>query len=70
MKRSWPACPQCGSTRGCRAISTEERKGYVYRRRQCRDCKHRFSTYERLIVTTQQPVQRTADLQMAAVANA
>lgn len=39
-------CPQCG----CKAYVIDRRKAraFIYRRRQCQVCHHRFTSYERI----------------------
>lgn len=44
------ACPQCGNTGSDVKDSRSREDGnYIRRRRMCRGCEHRFTTYERVV---------------------
>ena len=46
-------CPHCQSEEGTKVIdTTHDSRGGVRRRRQCKQCSQRFSTYERPILAT------------------
>jgi transcriptional repressor NrdR len=46
-------CPHCQSERGTKVIdTTHDTRGGVRRRRECKKCRERFSTYERPILAT------------------
>lgn len=46
-------CPYCQSDNGSKVIdTTHDTRGGVRRRRQCKHCKQRYSTYERPILAT------------------
>lgn len=46
-------CPHCQSEKGTRVIdTTHDARGGVRRRRECKQCGKRFSTYERAILST------------------
>ena len=46
-------CPHCQSESGTRVVdTTHDRRGGVRRRRECKQCQQRFSTYERAILAT------------------
>ena len=46
-------CPHCQSDKGTKVIdTTHDNRGGVRRRRECKQCKMRFSTYERAILST------------------
>jgi len=45
-------CPHCESENIHVIDTTHDSKGGIRRRRECEDCKQRFSTYERLILST------------------
>src|SRR5512139_1866250 len=45
-------CPYC-QTENSRVIdTTHDSRGGIRRRRECENCKHRFSTYERAVLAT------------------
>ncbi len=44
-------CPYCGSEKTRVIDTTADMKGGIRRRRQCPECKQRFSSYERLVLT-------------------
>jgi transcriptional repressor NrdR len=50
-------CPYCGSP-DSRVIDTRDARGAVRRRRACKDCGRRFTTYERAILGAPQVVKR------------
>ena len=46
-------CPHCQSESGTRVVdTTHDSRGGVRRRRECKQCMQRFSTYERAILAT------------------
>jgi transcriptional repressor NrdR len=46
-------CPHCQSEAGSKVIdTTHDNRGGVRRRRECKECGQRFSTYERSILAT------------------
>ena len=46
-------CPHCQSDKGTKVIdTTHDQRGGVRRRRECKQCTMRFSTYERAILAT------------------
>lgn len=46
-------CPHCQSNKGTKVIdTTHDHRGGVRRRRECKQCSMRFSTYERAILAT------------------
>jgi transcriptional repressor NrdR len=46
-------CPHCHSDKGTRVVdTTHDSRGGVRRRRECKQCNQRFSTYERAILAT------------------
>lgn len=45
-------CPHCESVSTKVIDTTHDSKGGIRRRRECEDCKQRFSTYERAILST------------------
>ena len=45
-------CPHCESENSKVIDTTHDSKGGIRRRRECEDCKQRFSTYERAILST------------------
>ena len=46
-------CPHCQSDNGTKVIdTTHDSRGGVRRRRECKTCSNRFSTYERAILAT------------------
>ncbi len=46
-------CPYCGATNASRVIDTShDSRGGIRRRRECKNCGERFSTYERAILAT------------------
>ena len=46
-------CPHCQSEKGTKVIdTTHDSRGGVRRRRECKHCGKRFSTYERAILST------------------
>ncbi|MCD6401263.1 MAG: transcriptional repressor NrdR [Anaerolineales bacterium] len=45
-------CPHCKSENTKVIDTTHDSKGGIRRRRECEDCKQRFSTYERAILST------------------
>ncbi len=46
-------CPHCLSDQGTKVIdTTHDNRGGVRRRRECKACKKRFSSYERAILST------------------
>ena len=46
-------CPHCQSDQGTKVIdTTHDNRGGVRRRRECKQCTMRFSTYERAILAT------------------
>ena len=45
-------CPYCNYERSRVVDTTHDSRGGVRRRRECRECKQRFSTYERTILAT------------------
>lgn len=46
-------CPHCQSENGTQVIdTTHDNRGGIRRRRQCKNCTQRFSTYERPILST------------------
>ena len=45
-------CPYCNHERSRVVDTTHDARGGVRRRRECRECKQRFSTYERTILAT------------------
>jgi transcriptional repressor NrdR len=46
-------CPHCQSERGTKVVdTTHDSRGGVRRRRECKQCLQRFSTYERAILAT------------------
>jgi transcriptional repressor NrdR len=46
-------CPHCLSDKGTRVVdTTHDSRGGVRRRRECKQCNQRFSTYERAILAT------------------
>ena len=46
-------CPHCLSDKGTKVIdTTHDQRGGVRRRRECKHCGNRFSTYERAILAT------------------
>ena len=45
-------CPYCENERSRVVDTTHDARGGVRRRRECRSCKQRFSTYERPILAT------------------
>ena len=46
-------CPHCQSDEGTKVIdTTHDNRGGVRRRRECKQCEKRFSTYERAILAT------------------
>lgn len=51
-------CPFCQSEESKVLDTTHDARGGVRRRRECIDCRHRFSTYERPILATPLIVKR------------
>lgn len=51
-------CPYCSGENSRVIDTTHDAKGGVRRRRVCKGCKHRFSTYERAIRATPMLVKR------------
>jgi transcriptional repressor NrdR len=46
-------CPHCHSEKGTKVVdTTHDSRGGVRRRRECKQCHQRFSTYERAILAT------------------
>lgn len=46
-------CPHCHSEKGTKVVdTTHDSRGGVRRRRECKQCQQRFSTYERAILAT------------------
>jgi len=46
-------CPHCQSNKGTKVIdTTHDSRGGIRRRRECKKCEQRFSTYERAILST------------------
>ena len=45
-------CPYCNSERSRVVDTTHDARGGIRRRRECRECIQRFSTYERTILAT------------------
>ena len=45
-------CPHCESENTHVIDTTHDTRGGIRRRRECEDCKQRFSTYERAILST------------------
>ncbi|MGD8456249.1 MAG: transcriptional regulator NrdR [Anaerolineales bacterium] len=46
-------CPHCHSENGTKVVdTTHDSRGGVRRRRECKQCQQRFSTYERAILAT------------------
>jgi transcriptional repressor NrdR len=46
-------CPHCHSDKGTKVVdTTHDSRGGVRRRRECKQCNQRFSTYERAILAT------------------
>jgi transcriptional repressor NrdR len=46
-------CPHCQSEKGTKVVdTTHDSRGGVRRRRECKQCHQRFSTYERAILAT------------------
>ena len=45
-------CPHCESENSKVIDTTHDSKGGIRRRRECKDCDQRFSTYERAILST------------------
>ncbi len=46
-------CPHCQSQIGSKVIdTTHDSRGGIRRRRQCKDCEQRYTTYERSILAT------------------
>jgi len=45
-------CPHCESDNTHVIDTTHDARGGIRRRRECEDCSHRFSTYERAILST------------------
>jgi transcriptional repressor NrdR len=46
-------CPHCQSEKGTKVVdTTHDSRGGVRRRRECKQCSQRFSTYERAILAT------------------
>ena len=45
-------CPHCESDNSHVIDTTHDARGGIRRRRECEDCKQRFSTYERAILST------------------
>ena len=46
-------CPHCQSEKGTKVVdTTHDSRGGVRRRRECKQCNQRFSTYERAILAT------------------
>lgn len=46
-------CPHCQSDKGTKVIdTTHDSRGGIRRRRECKKCEQRFSTYERAILST------------------
>jgi transcriptional repressor NrdR len=50
-------CPYCGSS-ASRVIDTRDARDAIRRRRVCKDCGQRFTTYERAILGAPQVVKR------------
>ena len=50
-------CPYCGSS-DSRVIDTRDARDAIRRRRVCKDCGQRFTTYERAILGAPQVVKR------------
>ena len=50
-------CPHCGSGT-TNVIDTREAHDAIRRRRVCRDCRQRFTTYERAVLSAPQVVKR------------
>jgi transcriptional repressor NrdR len=51
-------CPHCESENSKVIDTTHDSKGGIRRRRECEDCKQRFSTYERAILSTPMIVKK------------
>ena len=51
-------CPHCSSENTKVIDTTHDSKGGIRRRRECEDCKKRFSTYERAILSTPLIIKR------------
>jgi transcriptional repressor NrdR len=51
-------CPQCGHFKTRVIDTTHDMHGGIRRRRECEKCTHRFSTYERAVMTTPMIVKR------------
>ncbi|MEA4812804.1 MAG: transcriptional regulator NrdR [Anaerolineaceae bacterium] len=51
-------CPYCQSEESSVVDTTHDSQGGIRRRRECVDCHQRFSTYERVILTTPLIVKR------------
>lgn len=50
-------CPYCGHE-DSRVVDTRETSGGIRRRRECKKCQQRFTTYERVVVHALQVVKR------------
>lgn len=50
-------CPYCGSA-ASRVIDTRDARNAIRRRRVCKDCGQRFTTYERAVLGAPQVVKR------------
>ncbi len=58
QRRSCMRCPHCESENTRVIDTTHDAKGGIRRRRVCEDCDHRFSTYERPVLSTPLIIKR------------
>jgi len=56
-------CPICQSTAGTRVVSTSHVAGCIRRRRECKDCRHRFSTEERVVTSSPLLIKRNGQVE-------
>ncbi|RMF82150.1 MAG: transcriptional repressor NrdR [Chloroflexi bacterium] len=56
-------CPICQSTAGTRVVSTSHVAGCIRRRRECKDCSHRFSTEERVVTSSPLLIKRNGQVE-------
>jgi hypothetical protein len=56
-------CPKCQGTSGAAPVESRHEAGVQRRRRQCRDCGQRFTTYELLQADYKRLTQAAAQLQ-------
>ena len=56
-------CPKCQGTSGAAPVESRHENGVQRRRRQCRDCGQRFTTYELLQADYKRLTQAAAQLE-------